>query len=167
MILIALGANLPGRCGPPPATLAAAKEAMEKRGIRVLRSSATYLTAPVPASDQPWYHNAVVHVETDLSPLRLLEALQEIESDLGRVRGARNAARIIDLDLLAYNDEILDRPELIVPHPRMHERAFVLTPLRDIAPDWAHPVLGETVSGLLENMDNNGVIPTEALRSRA
>ncbi len=158
MIFVALGANLPSRFGAPHETLAAAKDAMAGHGIHIKKSSETFLTAPVPLSDQPWYHNAVVHVETELSPFRLLEVLQDIENDFGRVRTVRNAPRILDLDLIAYNDVILDKPalpelqslpELIVPHPRMHERAFVLLPMQEIIKDWTHPVLNRSLSDLV------------------
>lgn len=149
MILIALGSNLPGRHGGPPQELQAAQKAMERAGIKILKSSRIWKTAPVPASDQPWYHNMVVRAGTDLSAFALLEALQDIEHSFGRVRTERNAPRIMDLDLIAYNDEIIDRPELIVPHPRAHERAFVLLPLREIAPEWVHPVYRKSLSALI------------------
>ena len=149
MILIALGANLPGPLGGPRETLAAAKDALADHGIRIMKTSRTWLTAPVPVSDQPWYHNEVVHVETELSPFALLEELQNIEKDFGRVRTVRNEARVLDLDLISYNDVVLDKPELIVPHPRLHRRAFVLLPLQDIAPDWVHPVSGKPLSALI------------------
>lgn len=149
MILIALGANLPGPHGGPPETLAAAKTAMAARGIGIVKSSRTWLTAPVPVSGQPWYHNEVVQADTAMTPLALLETLHDIEKEFGRVRGERNAARVLDLDLLAYNDEIVDRPGLIIPHPRLHERAFVLLPLRDVAPGWAHPVTGTPLPALI------------------
>lgn len=150
MILIALGANLPGPHGGPRDTILAAHGALAGCNARILTSSRIWLTAPVPVSDQPWYHNQVVAVETDLKPLALLETLQDIERAFGRQqRAERNAARILDLDLIAYHDEIVDRPELIIPHPRAHERAFVLLPLREIAPEWVHPVLKTPLPVLL------------------
>lgn len=149
MILIALGSNLPGRHGDPPQELRAAQEAMMRAGIGILKASRVRETAPVPVSDQPWYHNMAVRAETGLPAFRLLGALQAIEHDFGRVRTERNAPRILDLDLIAYNDEIIDKPELVVPHPRAHERAFVLLPLREIAPDWIHPVLKKPLSAMI------------------
>lgn len=158
MIVVALGANLPSRFGTPAQTLEAAKAAMEKAGLRVVKSSRTWLTAPVPVSDQPWYHNAVVAIETDLDAFQLLSALQSIENDFGRVRIERNEPRVLDLDLVAYNDEIIDRPALIVPHPRMHERAFVLLPLQEIAPEgWQHPILKKSLADLV------GIIPADQM----
>lgn len=150
MIFIALGANLPGPHGQPHETLATAIAALESAGdMRITGRSSVWLTAPVPVSDQPWYHNAVVRVDTALSPYALLERLQHIENEFGRVRSIRNAPRVLDLDLVAYNDVVLDKPELIVPHPRMHERAFVLLPLHEIAPDWTHPLDGAALPTLI------------------
>lgn len=149
MIIIALGANLPSQYGQPDETLAAAVRALAGRGLKIMGESSVWLTAPVPISDQPWYHNAVVAVETAMSPYGLLEVLQDIENEFGRVRTVRNAPRVIDLDLVAYNDQILDKPELIVPHPRMHQRAFVLLPLQEIAPDWTHPLTGAQLLAMI------------------
>lgn len=149
MIFVALGANLPSSYGPPPQTLSAAVDALAGAGMKVTARSSVWLTAPVPVSDQPWYHNAVVRLETAKSAYALLETLQRIENEFGRVRSVRNAPRVIDLDLIAYNDSILDRPELIVPHPRMHQRGFVLLPLREVAPAWVHPVTGARMDDLI------------------
>lgn len=153
MIIVALGANLPSRFGGPAETIEAAKLKMVEEGLVISRSSRTWLTAPVPVSDQPWYHNAVVSIKTDLDPFQLLSCLQSIENDFGRTRILRNEPRVLDLDLVAYNNQIIDRPALIVPHPRMHERAFVLLPMADIvsAEDsaWIHPVSGAHLDGLI------------------
>lgn len=151
MILIGLGANLPNpRFGAPKATLAAALEELDGRGVRVTARSRWYTSAPVPASDQPDYVNAVVAVESALGPEELLAMLLDIEGRFGRRRSVPNAARIIDLDLLAYDDLVRESPEFppVLPHPRMAGRAFVLRPLCDIAPDWRHPVTGATAAEL-------------------
>ena len=152
MILIGLGANLPSpEHGPPQATLAAALEALGAHGAKLLRRSPWYESAPVPPSGQPWYVNAVAEVESALSPQALLAALLDVEAGFGRVRGVRNASRTVDLDLLDYRGLVTGpggKPEL--PHPRLHERAFVLLPLRDLAPGWRHPARGGTVEALIE-----------------
>jgi dihydropteroate synthase len=149
MILVALGANLPGAYASPRAALEDAMRRMEAVGLVITARSRVYLTAPVPISDQPWYHNAVVAIRTDLPPHDLLGVLRSIESAMGRVRSVPNAARVIDLDVIAYNDDIINTPDLVIPHPRMHERAFVLKPLRDVAPDWVHPHLKKPVNALI------------------
>jgi len=139
VILLGLGANLPSAVGAPQATLEAALAALTEEGVIVRRRSPWYRSAPVPAGDQPWYVNGVVAVETRLDPSTLLGLLHRIETRFGRVRRERNEPRALDLDILDYDGEI--RPAApVLPHPRLHERAFVLLPLRDVAPDWRHPV---------------------------
>jgi 2-amino-4-hydroxy-6-hydroxymethyldihydropteridine diphosphokinase len=151
MILVALGGNLPHPVyGEPRATLEAALRAIAEGPASVRRRSRFYRTAPVPASDQPDFVNAVALLETGLSPRALLAALHAIEREFGRQRGVRHAARTLDLDLLAF-DERVSAPgeEPVLPHPRLHERGFVLYPLRDVAPGWRHPRLGADVETLL------------------
>jgi 2-amino-4-hydroxy-6-hydroxymethyldihydropteridine diphosphokinase len=149
-ILIALGANLPSpRFGPPRATLEAALAAIAAAGVRILRRSSWWESEPVPVSDQPWYVNGVAAVATDLEPVALLALLHRVEAEFGRIRGARNEARLLDLDLLAYGDRRREGPQPpLLPHPRLADRAFVLLPLAEVAPDWHHPVTGESVRQL-------------------
>jgi 2-amino-4-hydroxy-6-hydroxymethyldihydropteridine diphosphokinase len=151
VILIGLGANLASpEFGAPPQSLEAALALMAERGLRVVARSRWYRSAPVPASDQPWFVNGVVAVETALEPAALLRVLHGIEARFGRVRREANAARVLDLDLLAYDARVnAARQAPILPHPRLHERAFVLRPLAEIAPDWRHPRLGLTAAALL------------------
>ncbi|MGC2854131.1 2-amino-4-hydroxy-6-hydroxymethyldihydropteridine diphosphokinase [Novispirillum sp. DQ9] len=144
LILVAIGANLPSRFGPPRAACDAALAALEEHGVRVLRRSRWWESAPVPVSDQPWYVNGVAAVETALPPEGLLAVLHAVEEAMGRVRTVRNAPRVIDLDLLAYGDVVL-AGTVEVPHPRLAERAFVVLPLAEVAPRWRHPVSGLTV----------------------
>lgn len=118
--------------------------------------STLYLTAPVGYADQPDFINAVVHIHTKLPPQRLLLALLEIEERLGRQRTFRNAPRVIDLDVLLYNDIQINDVGLTLPHPRMHERAFVLVPLIEIAPDLIIPGYGRAVD-CLSNIDNGHI----------
>ena len=148
---VALGANLPSeRYGPPRTTLAAALELLEARGLRIAARSSWYESAPVPASDQPWFINAVVRLEAPPAAAPLLETLHALEAELGRVRSVANAPRAVDLDLIDAGGRVSGPdawPKL--PHPRLHERAFVLMPLKEIAPDWRHPTSGEHVDALL------------------
>lgn len=156
MIFIGLGGNLPTRLGSPRETIQSALAALPGQGVRVLRVSPFYRTRPVPASDQPWFVNAVAEVEADLSPSDLLAALHRIEDAFGRVREIRNEPRVIDLDLLDCDGRIaLSQP--ILPHPRLHERAFVLLPLRDLAPDWRHPITGRNVAELTADLPSDQV----------
>jgi 2-amino-4-hydroxy-6-hydroxymethyldihydropteridine diphosphokinase len=149
MILVALGANLPSAAGPPLATLEAGLAALQHAGVKVIARSRWYRTAPVPASDQPWFINGVANLATGLDPLALLRLLQTIERQFGRERGIRNAARTLDLDFLDYDGRIVEGRDLILPHPRMHERAFVLFPLAEVAPHWRHPKLGAPIAALI------------------
>jgi 2-amino-4-hydroxy-6-hydroxymethyldihydropteridine diphosphokinase len=151
MSYVALGANLPSeRFGPPRATLQAAIEQLRQRGLTVRACSSWYESAPVPASDQPWFINAVVRLDAAPEPARLLETLHELEAALGRVRSLQNAPRAVDLDLIDAGGRVSapdDWP--VLPHPRLHERAFVLMPLQEIAPDWRHPRSGTHIDALL------------------
>ncbi len=150
VILVALGANLPSRFGAPKETLQTALKRLEECGVAVLACSRFWKTRPVPVSDQPWFVNAVASVRTELDPAQLLALLHRLEDEFGRVRTVVNAPRLIDLDLIAYGDTVLP-PEsgLTLPHPRAGERAFVLLPIQDIAPDWTHPVTGEGLASML------------------
>lgn len=160
MILVGLGANLPHpRHGSPRATLEAALRELEDAGVAVTARSRWYATAAVPVSDQPDYVNRVVAVETQQSPGELLALLHRIEAAFGRVRTVRNAARAIDLDLLAYHDVVDEEGPPVLPHPRLAERAFVLYPLRDVAPRWVDPRSGRPVEALLRDLP-----PGQAIR---
>ena len=153
---IALGANL----GDRAASLARALALLGATpGVRVVATSRVWETAPVGPGTQPDYLNAAAALDTTLSALALLARLHEIERELGRTRGAEpNLPRTLDLDLLLFGGLVLDAPELVVPHPRMHERAFVLEPLAEIARDEVHPVLGERIAVLAERA-RGGVRP--------
>jgi 2-amino-4-hydroxy-6-hydroxymethyldihydropteridine diphosphokinase len=149
MILIGLGANLPSAAGGPQQTLEAALARLEEGGVHVAARSRWYRSAPVPVSDQPWFVNGVARVETALDPAALLTLLRRIEQGFGRRRSVRNAARTLDLDIIDYDGRVENTPELILPHPRMQDRAFVLLPLAEVAPGWRHPTLGRTVESLV------------------
>ena len=167
--LIALGANLPSGAGDPQRTLVAAIAAMPHSGLVIRAVSRFFSTPCFPAGAGPDYVNAAVRVVTDLAPAACLSALHGIEAEFGRARAERWGMRTLDLDLLAMDDLVApdratqDRwrhlpPEeqrraapdrLILPHPRLQDRGFVLVPLADIAPHWVHPVLDRPVSALL------------------
>jgi 2-amino-4-hydroxy-6-hydroxymethyldihydropteridine diphosphokinase len=147
-ILIALGANIPSVAGPPEATLKAALAALEGRGVRVLALSPFHQTQAWPDPADPPFTNAVAEIETQLQPFALLGLLHEVETAFGRKRSVPNAPRTLDLDLLDYRGRV-ENGEVELPHPRMAFRRFVLEPLAEIAPDWRHPVTGQTVETLL------------------
>ena len=153
MILIGLGGNLESpRWGPPQRTLEAALGALAAHGIAVAARSGWYRSEPVPRSPQPWFVNAVARLATPLAPAPLLAALQAVERRFGRRHAARNAARVLDLDLLDHGGQVIETPVLILPHPRLHQRRFVLAPLAEIAPQWRHPILGLTAGELLARL---------------
>ncbi|RKT61891.1 2-amino-4-hydroxy-6-hydroxymethyldihydropteridine diphosphokinase [Azonexus fungiphilus] len=150
---IALGANL----GDPAATVNAAFAALDRLPhSRLLAKSALYRTAPVGIADQPEFVNAAARLETTLAPEALLDALLDIEQAFGRVRAERNGPRTLDLDLLLYDELRLATPRLILPHPRLHLRAFVLQPLAELAPDLALPGRGR-LAAWLPAVANQGI----------
>jgi 2-amino-4-hydroxy-6-hydroxymethyldihydropteridine diphosphokinase len=161
VILIAIGANLPGRDATPPlATCAAAADSLRGLvGLRLVAVSPWYRTAPVPPSGQPDYVNGVARLAGEAEPAALLAALQAIEARAGRVRGAANAARPLDLDIIDLNGLVRDSPDPVLPHPRAHLRGFVLVPLAEVAPDWVHPRLEVGPAALLAGLPPYRVVP--------
>jgi 2-amino-4-hydroxy-6-hydroxymethyldihydropteridine diphosphokinase len=151
-VYIALGSNVGDRL----TSLQSAVQALQP-DVNPLVCSSVYDTPPWGYFDQPTFLNQVLLGATDLDPQNLLAHLKKTEVDLGRVKTFKNGPRVIDLDLLLYDDEVIDSPPLIVPHPHMQERAFVLVPLSEIAPDLIHPVLGQSMRDLLSQVDASGI----------
>lgn len=167
MIYVGLGANLPSPVhGGPVDTLNACLKRLNTHGLKVLNCSHWYESAPVPISDQPWYVNGVAAIESQLEARDVLKTLLDVENEFGRVRSEANAPRVLDLDLIAYHDQIIedagkieDKP-FCVPHPRMHERAFVLLPLNDLDPHWTHPKRDQNISDLIAQLPEDQIIRT-------
>jgi len=151
---IALGSNLGDRAGY---LLLALSRLSSLPQTRLSRLSQVYQTDPVGPPGQEPYLNMVAEIESGLEPQSLMQALLEIEKSLGRERTVRWGARTLDLDLLLYGEWVADIPQLTLPHPRLHERAFVLAPLCDLIPEARHPNLGMTYRQLLERVDSKGV----------
>lgn len=166
---IGMGGNLPSSAGEPEATLAAAALRLESLG-QVMARSPLYSTEPVGFAGQPRFVNAVVALETDLAPRALLAELLRIEKEFGRDRssGVQNGPRTLDLDLLLYGERIIREPDLQVPHPRLRERAFVLVPLNEIAPEAMDPATQMTVGQYLYALQyaspalNNAILPLQS-----
>ncbi|MGH7060134.1 MAG: 2-amino-4-hydroxy-6-hydroxymethyldihydropteridine diphosphokinase [Stellaceae bacterium] len=150
MILVGLGGNLASALhGPPIRILEAALAELEARGIAIVARSCWYRSEPVPRSDQPWFVNAVAALDTGRDATDLLGLMQSVEAEFGRGRSVPNAARTLDLDLLDHNGALVATQHLVLPHPRLHQRRFVLMPLAEIAPAWRHPRLGLSAAELL------------------
>ena len=160
MILVGIGSNLPAPgYSSPQATAEAALAAFPGIAVALRAWSSWYASEPVPASDQPWFVNAVAEVATELPPSELLARLLALELRFGRERSVRDAARTLDLDLLDYDGLQCARRDIVLPHPRLHERRFVLLPLGEIAPAWRHPKMGLTAAELLARLP-----PGQAIR---
>lgn len=152
-VIVALGANLPGAYPSCEALLDAAVAALAQEAMTVRARSAWWRSAAWPDANAPAYLNGVVLVETALTPVETILRLHAVEAAFGRERAARNAPRTLDLDLIAHGRRAIDDSELTVPHPRAHQRAFVMGPLAQIAPLWRHPLLGRTAADLWTEAD--------------
>ena len=152
-VYLGLGSNL----GDREQNLARATDLLAQR-VKIEKTSSLYVTEPVDYRDQPLFLNAVCRIQTSLAPDELLGLAQRIEAALGRKPSFRNGPRPIDIDILFYGNMVVNIPHLVIPHPRVQERAFVLVPLEEIAPRLVHPVSGRTVREMVGQLrDVNGV----------
>jgi 2-amino-4-hydroxy-6-hydroxymethyldihydropteridine diphosphokinase len=152
-VYLSLGSNV----GEREEMLRAALRLLESPGLHVARLSPVYETEPQDVKNQPWFLNLVVEVQTALFPMQLLTRVRKIERELGRKRTVNKGPRSIDIDILLYGESVIDAKDLVVPHPRMTERRFVLQPLADLAPDLRHPVLRRSVKELLAGVTGQAV----------
>jgi 2-amino-4-hydroxy-6-hydroxymethyldihydropteridine diphosphokinase len=153
-IYLGLGSNL----GDRGDNLRRAVQALAPE-VTVVRESAVYETPPWGVENQPGFLNMTLKAETDLAPAALRDHVKNVERKVGRKRTFRWGPRVIDIDILLYDDLIVDTPNLVIPHPQMHKRPFVLVPLASIAPDLKHPLLGFSMQQLLEHVDASGISP--------
>ena len=152
--ILGLGSNVGDKAGNIEAAIRLLTEASE---IRLVARSKLYRTAPWGVTDQDWFANACIKVRTTLSPRQLLDACQHVEKEMGRVRQRHWGPRNIDVDILTYSDLELREPDLVIPHPRIAERAFVLVPLRDVAPETT--IGGVSIGEALAKLDSSDVMP--------
>ena len=153
---LGLGAN---KESPFQSCLEAIRHLSESAGIEVVQCASFYRTEPVSNIMQPWFINTVLEIRTGLSSCSLLAVLQKIETKMGRVRTVKNGPRIIDMDILLFNRDILMESDFLrIPHPELHKRRFVLIPMNDIAPQFIHPVMDLSMKTLLDVCPDRGII---------
>lgn len=154
-VFIGLGSNVGNR---EKNVIDAVELLRKEKGIMVKKVSSLYETEPEGVEDQEWFINAVANIETSIMPLELLRTLKNIESLMGRERTIRWGPRKIDMDILLYGSLVINCPDLTIPHPLMHRRAFVLVPLAEIAPEVIHPVLNESIRDLLLHLNSHKIV---------
>jgi 2-amino-4-hydroxy-6-hydroxymethyldihydropteridine diphosphokinase len=152
-VYLGLGSNI----GEREQALQKALDRLGDAGVHVKRVSGVYETEPIGLADQRWFLNLVVEAETDLLPLQLLGRLQKIEVELGRRRATSQGPRTIDIDILFFGSFVIQAGRLVVPHPRLHERRFVLAPMVELTPDLRHPVFRRTMRDLLGSLSGQTV----------
>ena len=150
---IGIGSNL----GDKQKNISRAVKLLNKK-CKILNKSSLYETEPIGFKNQYWFLNCAVGVQTELSPQKLLSFLKSIENSMGRINFMKNGPRIIDLDIIFYGNKIINTSNLIIPHPRLHERLFVLRPLKEIYPELVHPIYKKSVKELMEYVKNKEVV---------
>jgi len=161
-VYLSLGSNV----GDREANLFRAVEELARRGARIIRRSSFYETEPLEIRDQAWFLNCAVEAETALTPHQLITVLLEIEIEMGRRRSIKYGPRNIDIDILLFGASVVGTPDLVIPHPRMAERRFVLVPMNEIAPDARHPVLKKTIGELLKATADKSAVRLWSGRSK-
>lgn len=158
MIIIGIGANLPSKFGSAYQTCQEAIKRINSDVCSVIKQGGWYKTSPVPMDKStPWYINTAISIETEMDPNELLDYLQDIEKQLGRIRDKINDPRCIDIDIIDYKGEIRSG-KAVLPHPRMHLRGFVLFPLKDIHNQWKHPITRKSVGTLISELPKDQTV---------
>ena len=153
MIYIGIGSNLIGKKNESPLENCLKAVDEIKKEVNILRVSSWYKSEPIPISNQPWFVNGVIEINTNKTSLDLLDFIINIEKIFGRERKGKNEARIIDLDIIDYKKKIVYvKDRLVIPHPRMHKRLFVLLPLKELNPKWLHPIKKKLISNLIKDL---------------
>lgn len=153
-IVLSLGSNQ----GERAKNLEKASKLLQKNGMEIIKSSSVYESEPVGFSDQGYFLNQVLLIESSASPEELLKIFQDIEKDMGRVRFQKNGPRIIDIDLLFCKDQLVSSEDLMIPHPEIQDRRFVLEPLSEIIPDQIHPIFGSSIKELLDECEDTHIV---------
>ncbi len=152
---LGIGSNL----GNPKNNCGEAIDRISKiEGVRVLRTSSLYKSEPVGITDQPWFVNAAAEIRSHLSPEELFNGLKRVETAMGREAAPRWGPRIIDIDILLFDQDVIDEENLKIPHPELHKRRFVLMPLNELAPYAIHPAFGVSIKGLLERTEDSSAV---------
>jgi len=151
---LSLGTNL----GKKRKNLRNALELLEKEGVRILRASSLFKTQPVDFLDQPWFYNQVIEVESCLNPFELLKSIKKIEQHMGRKACMLKGPRVIDIDILLAGKSVINTPELVIPHPRLEERNFILIPFRELSPGTIHPVFNSTIDKLSKKSSDKSIV---------
>ncbi len=155
MILIALGSNISGPWGTPQQSVQHALQALNRDGLKLVEASRLLLTAPFGKPNQPPFVNAVAHIETHLAPMALLQKLHAIEKEAGRRRKTRWGPRTLDLDIIDYHGLVMTTENLVLPHPGIAERIFVLKPISELAAKWRHPISHLSANAMLRKLKGN------------
>ena len=157
MKILAFGSNLPFKNNSPQDNIEKAYEVLSKNGIKILNKSSIYRSEAYPNKNDPEFCNSVVSVDTDLEPNILLKIILKIEASFDRKRYVKNSPRTLDIDIICFDDIVLNEKNLIIPHPEMQNRLFVLLPIQEINKNWLHPVLTKSVTNIIKEFDQKAL----------